>query len=152
MAPEVAQIPVEIADILLKQNNCQEAVAYLRVARDSSPDDLEVKTKLAECLMNLQEYQEARNMYEELALQMPGNAAIVQRLEEVRKKIFIENLPSEYQSIPHTAEATRSQLAAYFIINLEMLQKYRSDHQPIVVDIIQHWAQSYIQKVVTLGM
>ncbi len=152
MAPEVAQIPVEIADILLKQNNCREAINYLRIAIEKSPDDLDARTRLADCLLNLQEYQEAKDIYEHLALQMPGNPTVQQRLEEIRKQIFVDSLPQEYQSIPHTTEITRAQLAAYMVVNLEILQKYRSDNQQIVVDIIQHWAQSYIQKVVSLGI
>ncbi len=47
---------------------------------------------------------------------------------------------------------SRAQLAAYLVINLEILQKYSSENPQIIVDIIQHWAQSYIQKVVNLGI
>jgi tetratricopeptide (TPR) repeat protein len=152
MAPEVSQIPVEIATILLKQNNCREAVDYLRIAIENSPEDLAVKNQLADCLLQLEDYQQAKLLYEEIALQMPSDAAIQQRLDEIKKRIFIENLPAEYQSIPQAPEITRAQLAAYLAVNLETLQKYRSENQQIVVDIIQHWAQSYIQKMVSLGI
>ena len=152
MAPEVPQIPVEIAAILLKQNNCREAVDYLRIAVEKSPEDLAVKSQLADCLVQLQDYLQAKMLYEEIALQMPGDTAIQQRLDEIKKRIFIENLPAEYQSIPQTPEITRAQLAAYLAVNLETLQKYRSENQQILVDIIQHWAQNYIQKVVSLGI
>ncbi|MCI0411415.1 tetratricopeptide repeat protein [bacterium] len=152
MAPEVPQIPVEIATILLKENNCREAADYLRIAIEKSPEDLAVKNQLADCLFQLQDYQQARILYEEIALQKPGDTAIQQRLDDVKKRIFIENLPVEYQSIPNSPEITRAQLAAYLAVNLETLQKYRSENQQIVVDIIQHWAQNYIQKVVSLGI
>jgi tetratricopeptide (TPR) repeat protein len=152
MAPEVAQIPVEIADILVKQDNCQEAIAYLKIAQEKNPDDTQVKMNLAECLFNLQEYQQAKEIYDRLAVEVPNNPAVQQSLEEIRKRLFVQNLPLEYQSIPTTTEITRAQLASYLVINLENLQKYRSDNQQIVVDIIQHWAQSYIQKVVSLGI
>lgn len=152
MAPEVAQIPAEIAAILLRQNNCNEAVPYLRIATEKSPDDPDVKKNLAECLANLGDYQEAKTLYEQLSVQLAGDPSVRERLEEIRKQIFIQNLPPEYQSIPQSAEITRSQLAAYLVIHLEILKKYRSDQQQIVVDIIQHWAQTYIQKVVSLGI
>ena len=152
MAPEIAQIPAEIAAILLKQNNCEEATPYLKIALEKSPEDLDVKRNLADCFWNLNEYQEAKSLYEELLVQMPGDRSITERLEEVRKRIFIEGLPAEFQSIPAALEVTRAQFAAYLVIHLETLQKYRSENQQIVVDIIQHWAQSYIQKVVSLGI
>ena len=152
MAPEVAQIPVEIADILIEQDNCQEAVGYLKIAREKNPDDPQVKLNLAECLFNLHEYEQAKNIYEELALEMPNHPSVQDSLEEIRKRLFIKNLPMEYQNIPRSSEITRAQLAAYLVINVESLQKYRTDNQQIVVDIIQHWAQSYIQKVVSLGI
>ncbi len=149
LAPEVAQIPVEIADILLKQNNCQDAVNYLRIALEKMPDDREVQTKLAECLVRLKEYTQALRLYETLSLQ---DSAYRQRIIDVKKLIFISNLPSAYQNIPYTAEITRSQLAAYLAINLEFLQQFRSENQEIIVDIIKHWAQNYIQTVVNLGI
>ena len=152
MAPEVAQIPMDIAQILIKQNNCGEAVKYLAIAAEKSPDDLEVKTQLAECLFVLGEYREVRNIYEQLLLQAPGHPEYQSRLEEVKRKLFLDSLPAEYQSIPNTSEITRAQMAAYLVIQLDILNRFRSDSQQIVVDIINTWAQSYIQKVVSLGI
>jgi tetratricopeptide (TPR) repeat protein len=152
MAPEVAQIPVEIAAIFLKQDNCAEAVPYLKIAVEKTPEDLQVKRNLADCFVQLGDYQEARTIYEDLSIQIPGDREVTQRLEEIRKRLFVESLPSEFQSIQSAPEITRAQLAAYMVIYLEFLQKYRSENQQIVVDIIQHWAQSYMQKVVSLGI
>jgi tetratricopeptide (TPR) repeat protein len=152
MAPEITQIPGEIAAILLKKDNCQEAIEYLKIAVERSPDEVVLKTQLAECYMKLNEYQSARTLLEELAVQMPEDASIKQRLEEVKKSMYIEGLPAEYQNIPSTPEITRSQFAAYLDINLESLQKFRSEGQQIAVDIIGNWAQNYIQKVVNLGI
>jgi tetratricopeptide (TPR) repeat protein len=152
MAPEVSEIPAEIAEIYLKQKNCQEAANYLRIAIEISPEDTTVRRQLADCLVELEDYQQARVLYEQLAAEMPGDPEIRKKLEDVKKRIFIGNLPADYQSIPYTSEITRAQLAAYLIVNLESLQKYRAENQQIVVDIIHHWAQSYIQKVVSLGI
>jgi len=152
MAPEIVQIPAEIAAILVRQNNCQDATEYLKIAMERSPDDLGVKNQLADCYVRLKDYSLAKSVYEELAVQMPDNKQIQQKLEEVKKSLFIAGLPSEYQAIPTTPEITRAQFAAYLVINLESLQKFRSENQQIAVDIIQHWAQNYIQKVVNLGI
>ena len=152
LAPEIAQIPAEIAEILLKQDNCPEAVGYLKIAAEKSPDDTNVRLRLAECLFNMHEYQQSKTIYEQLALQMPDDGSIRASLEQIKRRLFIQNLPLEYQSIPQTAELTRAQLAAYLVINLDTLQKYGAQNQQIVVDIIQHWAQPYIQKVVSLGI
>jgi tetratricopeptide (TPR) repeat protein len=152
MAPEVAQIPADIANILIMQDNCQEAVPYLKIASDKNPEDTAVQLTLATCLFNMHEYQQAKIIYERLAVQLPNNPNIKQSLDEIKKRMFVQNLPMEYQSIPQTTEMTRAQLAAYLVVNLENLQKYTSENQQIVVDIIQHWAQIYIQKVVSLGI
>jgi tetratricopeptide (TPR) repeat protein len=152
MAPEVPQIPVDIANILVKQNNCREAVSYLKIAVEKNPDDFDVKQKLGACLLQLEEYTQAQAVYEQLAFQAPQNVEVQERLEEINRQIFIQNLPSDYQVIPHTSEITRSQFAAYLVIQLEALQKYGGGNQQIIVDIIHHWAQNYIQKVVNLGI
>lgn len=152
MAPEIPQIPGEIAAILLKKDNCQEAIEYLKIAVEHSPDEVVMKTQLADCYLKLNEFQAAQTIYEELATQMPDDPSIKQHLEQIKRSIFIEGLPSEYQSIPSAPEITRSQFAAYLSINLESLQRFRSESQQIAVDIIGNWAQNYIQKVVNLGI
>jgi len=152
MAPEIAQIPAEIAAILLTQNNYQDAVEYLKIALDHAPDDLSLKNQLADCYMQLRDYSQAKMLYEELATLMPDNEQAKQRLEEARKYLFIAGLPAEYQTISTNPEITRAQFAAYLVVNLEVLQKFRSENQEIAVDIIQNWAQNYIRKVVNLGI
>jgi len=111
-----------------------------------------MKTQLADCYMKLNDYQSAKMLYEELSAQMPEDASIKQRLDQAKKSIFVSGLPAEYQSIPAAPEITRSQFAAYLSVNLEPLQKFRSESQQIAVDIIGNWAQNYIQKVVNLGI
>jgi tetratricopeptide (TPR) repeat protein len=152
MAPEIDQIPGEIAAIYLKQHDCQNAVEYLRIAAERGSSDLNQKMQLADCYMELKEYPEAKILYEQLIAQMPGDEHVRQQLEFAKKNIFISGLPQEYQSISGTSEITRAQFAAYLVIQLESLQRFRSEDQKIAVDIIQNWAQSYIQKVVNLGI
>jgi tetratricopeptide (TPR) repeat protein len=152
MAPEIDQIPAEIAAILLKQHNCRDAVEYLRIAVDRQPNEVTLKSQLADCYMSLKEYSDAKLVLEQLAVQLPNDPSVRQRLEEAKKSIFISGLPEEYQRIPTASEITRGQFAAYLVIHLESLNSFRSESEKIAVDIIQYWAQSYIQKVVNLGI
>jgi tetratricopeptide (TPR) repeat protein len=136
----------------LRENNCTEAVAYLKIAVERNPENSDAKEQLAQCLVELEEHQQALNLYEELLAAEPDNPRIKKQIETLKKTIYVRNLPSEYQAIPRTDQITRSQFASYLMLHLEFLQSYRTSESKIIVDSIHHWAQSYIQQTVNLGL
>ena len=152
LAPDLPEIPIRIAKILVKQDKCEEAVPYLQNATEQAPDNIEVKRQLADCYRTLKQYEQALALYETLA----GSGAESQELqgiiEKLKKDIYVGNLPQEYQDIPNTVQLTRAQFAALLAVNLEFLQKYSSSTSSILVDTIGHWAKNFILKAVNLGI
>lgn len=151
LAPEISQIPLEIAQIYLKRGNCDEGLKYLEKSKEQLPDEPAVLIPYADCLYDLEDYQRALAIYEKVQSIAP-DPAVESSLQKTRKRIEFLAMPREYQDISRTGEINRSQLAALMMTNLEFLQKYSSEESIIVVDIFDHWAKSYIRQAVNLGL
>ncbi len=152
LAPEVSEIPLDISKILIRQGNCAEAVPFLQTADERTPGSPEIKRPLASCLVDLKEYEQALTVLQDLAALEPQDTETRQQIEKVKKLIFVTGLPDEFQSIPATEQINRGQLAALLLVNLEVLQSYRTSESQIIVDSINHWAQNFIRKAVDLGI
>jgi tetratricopeptide (TPR) repeat protein len=153
-APDLAEIPAHIAKILFRQDKCEDAVPYLQKATEQAPDNTEVKRQLADCYRILKQYEQALPIYETLAAAGADaqNQELQGIIDDLRKKIYVEGLPQEYQEIPNAPQITRAQFAALLAVNLEFLQKYSSSTAHILVDTIGHWAKNFILKAVNLGI
>lgn len=151
MAPEVSQIPMEMAQVLISHNRCADAIPYLQEVLRTTPGDPEAQMKLADCLSEEGQYTDALGLYETLADANPTDE-VRQKVEDTRKIIAFGKMPEEYQQIAHAEQINRAQLAALLVTELPFLQKYRMTSSEIMVDIINHWAKTYIQKVVDLGI
>ncbi len=152
LAPEVPQIPLDIAVILVRQGNCTEALPYLQSADERNPGTPEIKKQLVSCLIDLKKYNEALLVLQDLATLEPQNIQTKQQIEKVKKLIFISSLPEEFQTISTAEQINRGQLSALLLVHLEVLQNYRTQEAQIIVDSINHWAQNFIRKAVDLGI
>jgi len=152
LAPEVSQIPLDIAKILIRQGNCAEALPYLQSADERNPGTPEIKKQLASCLLDLQQYNEALLVLQNLAILEPEDTQTKQQIEKIKKLIFVNTLPEEFQAISTAEQINRGQMAALLLVHLEILQSYRTQESQIIVDSIDHWAQNFIRKVVNLGI
>jgi tetratricopeptide (TPR) repeat protein len=153
LAPEIAEIPLQIADVYLKHGQCTEAVPFLEQADQAMPDNVDVKTRLFNCYADLEQYELALAEYNDVSLLKPGDAAMQKRVQGIKHTLALRALPQEYQSIPTTEQITRGQLAAYLALNLEFLKKYSTEGlSSIIVDTLDNWDKAQIQKIVDLGI
>ncbi|HET6267940.1 MAG TPA: tetratricopeptide repeat protein [Acidobacteriota bacterium] len=152
LAPEITQIPLEIADVYLNQNDCTSALPYLEQADQDLPGNVEVKSRLFRCYFDLQKYEPALKTYEELTVLVPPNADLQKKSQEIHKMLALRSLPDEYWNIATSEEVNRAQLAALIMTRLEFLQEYRMEESAIITDTLDHWAKPYIQQVVDLGI
>ena len=152
IAPEIPEIPTQIASILIRQGNCKDAVPYLEQALQQSPDNLDIEKKLAQCMESLENYERALTLYTAIYAQEPPGPEGKKKIESLQKLVAIQKLPEEFHSIPSTEQVTRGQLAALIMVNLEFLSKYRSLNSSIIVDTLDYWGKNYVQKTVDLGI
>jgi tetratricopeptide (TPR) repeat protein len=151
IAPEVTQIPLEIATIQLRKGRCQDALNNLEKSGETLPDDPEIQFAYGECLSESQDYEKALAAYEK-AQQLKPDPNTEERIADTRKIMAFHAMPEEYQNIAQTPEINRAQLAALIFTNLKFLEKYGTSNSVIIVDVFDHWAKNYIQKAVDTGM
>lgn len=153
LAPEIAEIPFQIADVYVQHDQCTEALPYLQQADQEMPDNADVKTRLFDCYADLEQYDQALAEYNEVSALRPGNADMQKRVQGIKRTLALRALPQDYQSIPTTEQITRGQLAAYLVLNLEFLKRYGTEGpSSIIVDTLDNWNKGQIQKVVDLGI
>jgi tetratricopeptide (TPR) repeat protein len=152
LAPEITQVPLQIAEIHLKQRNCPEALKYLEKTGGELPQGFEAKSNLADCYSEAGKEDLALKIYSELQTERPDDPEIRSKMERTEKLLAFRNMPEEFQEISSAERVNRAQLAALLITNLEFLQKYAASHSQIITDTLNHWAHNYIRKVVDLGM
>jgi tetratricopeptide (TPR) repeat protein len=153
LAPEIPQIPLQIAEIYLKQKNCTQGMKYLEKAgSEAMPEDFEAQSNLANCYKEAGEAAKALTLYQQLKAQKPDDPELRTKIENVEKILAFESMPEEFQAISSAERVNRAQLAALLVTNLEFLQKYAASHSQIITDTLNHWAHNYIRKVVDLGM
>jgi tetratricopeptide (TPR) repeat protein len=150
-APEVSQIPLEIATIQIKQGQCREGITSLDESGEMLSDEPEIQLAYAECLSELDQYEKALETYEKVNLIAP-TPETQQHIAELKEILAFRAMPEDFQNIAHTSEITRAQLAALIFTNLKFLEKYASSESVIVVDAFDHWATNYIRKAVNMGM
>lgn len=153
LAPEIAEIPLQIADVYIKHNQCADAVPILEQADQATPDNADIKSRLFDCYNELGQYDQALAKYSELSLLKPPTAEMQKKVQDIKHTLAFRALPQEYQAIPTTEQITRGQLAAYLMLNLEFLKKYSTEGPSnIIVDTLDNWAKVQIQKAVDLGI
>lgn len=151
IAPEVTQIPLEIATIQLRKGNCNDALANLEKSGETLPDDPEIQFAYGECLSEAREYDKALAVYQK-SQQLKPDPNTEGRIADMQKILAFNAMPEEYQNIAQTSELNRAQLAALIFTNLKFLEKYGTSNSVILVDVFDHWAKNYIQKAVDTGM
>jgi tetratricopeptide (TPR) repeat protein len=151
IAPEVTQIPLEIATIQLRKGSCNDALANLEKSGETLPDDPEIQYLYGECLSESGQYDKALAAYQK-AQQMKPDPNTEQSIAKMQEILAFNAMPEEYQNIAQTSEINRAQLAALIFTNLKFLEKYGASNSVIIVDVFDHWAKNYIQKAVDTGM
>src|SRR5262249_6291242 len=87
------------------------------------------------------------------SLALEPNGAVEQRLDELRAKTALAQLPSEYRAIDQAAQITRADLAALIGIRLApRLAGPRSRDTAPITDVRTNWASTWIVAVARAGI
>lgn len=151
IAPEVSQIPLEIAILQLRKGNCNDALKNLEKSGETLPDDPEIQYGYGECLSETGEYDKSLAAYQK-SQELKPDPNTEERIADTKKILAFKAMPEEYQNIAQTSEINRAQLAALIFTNLKFLEKYGASNSVIIIDVFDHWAKNYIQKAVDTGM
>ena len=150
--PETVEAHLDLARIYRQENNAPSALLHFKAALEARTTDQALLREYAEYLADSEELGQSLDVLEKLAALEPRDAAVGKRIEEIKAKLGIYELPSEYSEVPALEAVARQDLAALIGVKFGELLDSPGNRTEILVDISMSWAQRYIIKVASLGI
>jgi Tfp pilus assembly protein PilF len=148
--PQAADAHLELARIYQQEKNTPDALVHFKAALEGRPEDKALMREYAEFLTESGELGQSLDVLEKLAAAEPKDAAVTKRVEEVKAKLGVYELPSQYDGIPALEAVTREDLAALIGVKFADALEAPGRQTEILVDISVSWAQRYIVQVASL--
>ncbi len=148
--PDSTDAHLELARIYRQEKNTAEALVHFKAAMASGTKDQAVLREYAEFLAESGELGQSLDVLEKLAAGAPKDATVVKRVEELKAKLGVYEIPSQYDAIPALEAITREDLAALIGVEFEKELASPGGRTAILVDIATSWAQRYIVMVTSL--
>ena len=98
------------------------------------------------------QFERSLEIYEKILEIEPGNAKAKERVEAIKNRLGIFELPSKYNDIATLPAVGREDLAALLAVQLRNDLGEAPGKPPIIVDISASWASKFILKVTSLGL
>ncbi|MBP1660798.1 MAG: tetratricopeptide repeat protein, partial [Candidatus Aminicenantes bacterium] len=149
-APDAAHAHLELARIYRQEENTAEALVHFKAAVAAGTEDKAVLREYADLLAEAGELGQSLDVLEKLAAAEPKDTSIGKHVEELRTKLGVYEIPSQYDSIPALETITREDLAALIGVRFGEYLDSPGPRTEILVDIATSWAQRFIVTVASL--
>lgn len=150
-SPTSVDAHFSLAGIYNEENNHQSALVHLKAASTYDPQNSEILKLYGDILFTIQDYKKSLKIYEKLSLREPDNPQIKERLEIIKSRLGIFELPSQYDNIPNSEAVTKEDVAAVLGVKFKDIIEDPTQQPTIIVDIATSWAAKFILKMTTLG-
>ena len=151
-SPTSVDAHYSLADIYNKENNPQSALVHIKAASTYDPENTDVLKLYGDLLFSVQDFKNSLRIYEKLILKEPEDTQIKERLESIKSRLGIFELPSQYDSIPSSEAVTKEDVAAVIGVKFKDFIDDPAEQPPIIVDIATSWAAKFILKLTTIGL
>ncbi|MCJ7579865.1 MAG: S-layer homology domain-containing protein [Candidatus Aminicenantes bacterium] len=151
-SPASIEAHFALAGIYKEEKNFQSALVHLKAASTFDPENSEILHLYGDVLFTIQDHKKSLEIYEKLSLEEPDNPQIKGRLEIIKSRLGIFELPSQYGNIPNSEAVTREDLAAVIGVKFKDYLEDPAQQPLIIIDIATSWAAKFILKMTTLGL
>lgn len=149
-SPKLQEAHLALARLYIKEKNHQNALFHLKTASANDPANWTVLKDYADALYQTGQFSRSLDLYERLRELDPADKTAVQRIETLKNRLGIIELPSQYGSILGSEAVTKEDVAALIGIKFRDILSDASIKPPVIVDITTSWASRYIVKVAAL--
>ncbi len=149
-APDSADAHLELGRIYRQEKATAEALVHFKAAMESGTADKALLREYAEFLAESGELGQSLDVLEKLAAAEPKDTTVVKRVEELKAKLGVYEIPSQYDAIPALEAVTREDLAALIGVKFEKDLAAPGGRTEILVDIGTSWAQRFIVTIASL--
>ena len=151
-SPESIGVHLALAGLYKRESQISSALVHLKAAATSAPNNIEVLQAYAETLAEAKQYDQSLEWYRRVLELDSQNQEARKRVEELKNKLGIVELPSRYNDIPFSPAVTREDIAALLAVKLKDVLPEAAGQPPIIIDISASWASKFILKVTSLGL
>lgn len=154
--PDSSAAHYELGRSYLREDNVDSALFHLQafLEKDTGEKErrIEVLRDVAEAHFRGQEFGRSLDYFEKIRDLDPADQDALRRIDELKARLGIYELPSQYASIPASEAVAREDLAALVGVKFKDQLEGPGRRTRIVVDIATSWAQNYIVDVASLDI
>jgi tetratricopeptide (TPR) repeat protein len=151
-SPDSAFLYRELAGVERQKGDAAAALEHFQKAAALDPGDAKTLGQIGELLEAGGDFEAAAKAYAD-ALAIEPSADLEKRLDDVRAKTALAQMPAEYRAIDQAAQITRGDLAALIGIRLgAIVSSGRRADAALITDVRNHWAATWIMSVARAGV
>ena len=151
-SPESKEAHLALGQIYREEGNFQNALLHLKAASNADIQNTDIRKIYADTLFQAGELKNSLGVYEDLLEKNPGDQEIRDRLETIKNRLGIFELPSQYNAIQSTESVTKEDVAALLSVMFKDIIDEQSGTPPIIIDISTSWASRFILHTASLGI
>ncbi|MFO7866128.1 MAG: tetratricopeptide repeat protein [Candidatus Aminicenantes bacterium] len=151
-SPANIQAHMSLAEIYLEEEETEKALVHLKAARTESPNDPRILKSYGEALFQTEQFKQSLEVYERVADLRPEDSQAEQRIEQLKNRLGIFELPSQYDNIPARDAVSKEDVAGLIGVNFGAYLEETGKNPPILIDISTSWATEFILQTTALGL
>ncbi len=141
-APELAGLRLELAELMLGQQDRPGAIAVL----EADTEDRQVALRLGALHTEANAHARALAVYRRMLARDPTDTEVRALYDAAARAAEMAGMPEEYRRIPSAARISRADLAALIAIKVPALARVTPAAPEVVTDIGSSWAREHILK------
>jgi tetratricopeptide (TPR) repeat protein len=149
-SPKSQEAHLALARLYREEASYQNALFHLRTANANDPKNKNILRDYADTLYLAEQFPRSLDIYERLLELDPQSKPVKDRIETLKNKLGIIELPSQFNNIGSSEAVTKEDMAALIGIKLRDALGETSPKPPVMVDITTSWASRFILKTTAL--
>lgn len=151
-SPESTEAHLALAGIYNQQAKPDNALIHIKAAYDNNPLDEAILETYGDILFASKENAKSLDIYEKLLELDPEHKIAQERIESLKNRLGIFELPSQYDSISISEAVTKEQMAALMSVKFKNILVLPTSKPPIIIDISTSWAAKFILQIASLNI
>jgi tetratricopeptide (TPR) repeat protein len=151
-SPNSVEAHTALAMIFRIEQSYQNALVHLKAVYDQQPENNEIQKLYADTLYLAEKYKESLEIFEKVQSVEPENKEIKGRIEIIKNRLGIFELPSQFDAIPSSEAVSKEEVAALIGVKFKEILDGQVQNPPIIIDIATSWASKYILMVTAGGI
>jgi tetratricopeptide (TPR) repeat protein len=151
-SPRLKKAHNALARLFIKEKDFHTAYLHMKAAGDERIEDVGLLREFADALYKSGQWSRSLEIYEQIAPLSPQDKAVTDRIDQIKNRLGVVDLPNQYEAIASVPGLTKEDAAALIGVQFRDVLADMNPKTPVIVDITTSWAQRHIVKVAGLGV